>query len=51
MVIPNADLKRKYGEFGTIVEWLIRELSDTTIYTNDEQKKCLRIMIGFLESA
>ncbi len=50
MVTPNGDLKRKYDEIGTIIEWLTIKLSDTPIYTNDEQKKCLRIMINFLKN-
>lgn len=51
MITPNADFKRRYGEFGTIMEWLTKELLNTTsMYANQEQKDCLRIAIRFLSS-
>jgi hypothetical protein len=55
LVIPNANLKRKYDKIGTIIEWLTKQSSDIitfaanfTSQTNEAIKKNIRTHIKFL---
>ncbi len=55
LIIPNANLKRKYDKIGSIIQWLTNQSSETVTYcshftsqTNEAIKKNIKMHIKFL---